>query len=151
MSKQETENSLVKVLKEVRQPKLDEHIFYIFVDPTASKVLSVTGSNNLLGTEYLPKAGSIIQVNNDFLTSTLGTKDRHFIGNNKLICVFDGIFDNKIYRAYLSVEQLKDISKELSYIDIKQITDKRNPLHKLYLNIFLKIFSSLELIKYFKN
>ena len=43
------------------------------------------------------------------------------------------------------------LPNDLKFTNIKHITNKSNEKHELYLKVFLKIFSSLDLIQYFKK
>ena len=149
----EVEAPLATTLDE-KSPSLEEKTIILFVDPSNSDKVLVSTSNDkeLLEFDYDPKSGSLKQHVNQNLNK-LFSLHKGIDYNKKLVCVFDEIYSNTIYRVFLNTDNISNLilPSNLKFINIKHITNKSNEKHELYLKVFLKIFSSLDLIQYFKK
>lgn len=144
-----------KVVPEVIEPKLKkqkEQVYLLYVVPDTGEVLvSTDDPHNLLSFEYDPKSGSFFANINKHLRSVGLIKEEDTIHHNSFNCIFDKIIDDTIYRVFMINKRFQEIPTQLNLVKIKKLTNVNNPNHKVYLELFLKIFASLELIHYFKT
>mgnify|MGYP003601033414 CR=1 FL=1 len=131
---------------------LEEKTIILFINPNNSEQLLVSKDNHLLEFNYSLKSGTLVD-HIDKELNKLFSDTEEIKYNEKLICVFDEIYSDTIYRVFLNTSDISKlvIPDTLKFIDIKKLTKTTHPKSKLYLKVFLKIFSDLELIKYFKN
>ena len=88
-------------------PLLDEKTIILFVDPNNSDKVLVSTSNDkeLLEFDYDPKSGSLKQHVNQNLNK-LFSLHKGIDYNKKLVCVFDEIYSNTIYRVFLNTDNI---------------------------------------------
>lgn len=135
-----------------KAPSLEEKTIVLYINPNNSEQLLVSKDNQLLEFSYDPKSSTLINhVDKELNKLFSNTEEIRY--NEKLICVFDEIYSDTIYRVFLNTSDISKlvIPDTLKFIAIKKLTKTTHLKSKLYLKVFLKIFSDLELIKYFKN
>lgn len=155
--KKEAEVKEVEVVQSTasdKVPLLDEKTIVLFINPNNSEQVLVSSLNDkqLLQFDYDPKSGTLKQHLNQNLNKIFPIY-KNIDYSQKLICVFDEIYCNTIYRVFLNTDNISNLilPNDLKFTNIKHITNKSNEKHELYLKVFLKIFSSLDLIQYFKK
>ena len=135
-----------------KAPSLEEKTIVLYINPNNSEQLLVSKDNQLLEFSYDPKSSTLINhVDKELNKLFSNTEEIRY--NEKLICIFEEIYSDTIYRVFLNTSDISKlvIPDTLKFIAIKKLTKTTHPKSKLYLKVFLKIFSDLELIKYFKN
>lgn len=143
--------------KKEKEFSISENILFIFINPENSEQVLVSTENNvsnLIGFEYKYSKSNVITIDQS-ITNYLNSFDLNK-ESLQLIDVIDLIcpVDSNIYKVYMARERItlnEKLVKSFKYEKIKKLTAKSNPLGKdLYLPVFLKILSNLDLIKYFK-
>lgn len=147
-----TDVSQTDVEEEVKLSKLKEKIFLLNSPPETGRVLVLKNNpQDLLGFEYNPKSGSFhLNINNYLRDLGLIPQD-YTLPNDKLVCIFDKVIDNTVYRVFLINKLFTDLPETVELGKIKKLTNANSPNHKVYLDLFLKIFSNLELTSLFKT
>lgn len=140
----------VKVL-EPKLKKQKEQVYLLYVVPETGKVLATKSDDqNLLNFEYDPKSGSFFSTINQHLRSIGLLKEEETLHTKSLNCIFDKVISDTVHRVFMINKHFSEIPNQLDFVAIKKLTNVNNPNYKVYLELFLKIFSSLELTQYFK-